>query len=336
MLLLTGDLGGTNARLALARLSGARIAIEEIRQYPSAEHVSLTSVLDTYRLEVPAAREAVALGLGVAGPVHRQTCRVTNLPWRIDAAELGAAWGVPARLVNDFEAVGFALPTLGETERVVLQAGEIEPDAPMALLGAGTGLGEALVLPGGGREGHAVRVVPGEGGHADFAPQSPLEADLLAFLRAQHGHVSWERVLSGAGLAALYDFLASRHPGQVTPETQAEMAAPGADRAAVVTTRAAAGDRTCDAAVDLFLGLYGAEAGNHALRSVARGGVYLAGGIAPRLVERLQATDGPFLRSFRAKGRFEALLSHLPVFVLVDPWVALRGAAAAARTLVAA
>ena len=335
MLLLTGDLGGTNARVALARISGTRVAIEEIRIYPSAAHESVASVLETYRADVPASGGALAVGLGVAGPVHRQTCRVTNLPWHVDAAALKAECGVPVRLVNDFEAVGFALPALDPADRVMLQPGEPDPEAPMALLGAGTGLGEALVLPGGPSGGPA-QVVPGEGGHADFAPQSALEAELLAFLRARHGHVSWERVLSGAGLVALFDFLAARSPADVAPQTRAAMDAPGADRAAVVTTRAGEGDPVCDAAVELFLGLYGAEAGNHALRSVARGGVYLAGGIGPRLLERLREPRGSFLRNFRAKGRFDALLETLPVFVLVDPWIALRGAALAARALVRA
>lgn len=317
MLLLTGDIGGTNARLALARPEGDSFAIEAVRVYPSAGSASLIEVLARYRSDEPAACGATAMGLGVAGPVHRQTCRVTNLPWHIDAAEVVATYGVPARLVNDFEAVGFALPGMPEAGLVTLQAGAREPEAPMALLGAGTGLGEALVLPG----PSGTRVVPGEGGHADLAPQTSADCALLAFLRARHGgHVSWERVLSGAGLAAVHAF----HGG----------AAPDADTAdpAEVTAGADAGDPRCVAAVEHFLALYGAEAGNHALRSVARGGVFLAGGIAPRLLERLRDPQGAFLRAFRDKGRFAPLMGSLSVQVVVDPWVALRGAAAAAAS----
>jgi glucokinase len=317
LLLLTGDIGGTNARLALARAEGDSFAIEAVRVYPSAESGSLIEVLERYRSDEPAAQGVTAMGLGVAGPVHRQTCRVTNLPWHIDAAEVAASFGTPVRLVNDFEAVGFALPGLPESGLVTLQQGEREPDAPMALLGAGTGLGEALVLPGRG----GTRVVPGEGGHADFAPQTPDDTALLAFLRARHGgHVSWERVLSGAGLAAVHAF----HAG----------AAPEADTVdpAEITAGALAGDPRCGAAVAHFLALYGAEAGNHALRSVARGGVYLAGGIAPRLLDRLREPEGPFLCAFRDKGRFASLMGGLSVQVVVDPWVALRGAAAAAAS----
>jgi glucokinase len=317
LLLLTGDLGGTNARLALARAEGGHFAIDSVRVYPSAESPSLIDVLRRYRRDEPAARDATAMGLGVAGPVHRQACRVTNLPWHIDAAEVAAAFDVPVRLVNDFEAVGFALPGLAEADLATLQPGAREPDAPMALLGAGTGLGEALVLPGLG----GTRVVPGEGGHADFAPQTPEDTALLAFLRARHGgHVSWERVLSGAGLAAVHAFHSGARP-------DADLAEP-----ADVTAGAEAGEPRCVAAVDHFLALYGAEAGNHALRSVARGGVFLAGGIAPRLLERLRAPAGPFLCAFRDKGRFAALMGGLSVQVVVDPWVALRGAAAAAAS----
>lgn len=317
MLLLTGDVGGTKTHWGLARVEGGHFDLLAEARYASADFDSLQASLRRFQAEHAQARGAVGLGVGVAGPVQRGRAVVTNLRWApIDAAALEAELGLPCRVVNDFEAIGFALPGLGDAERVTLQAGRPDRDAPMALLGAGTGLGEALVLPLAGGGAH---VVPGEGGHADFAPQTAQEAALLAFLRRRHGHVSWERVLSGAGLAALHTFLST---GGERPE------APDPDPAEV-TAAALVGDPTARAAVELFLSLYGAEAGNHALRAVARGGVFLAGGIAPRLLEPLRVSDGPFLRAFRDKGRFATLLDEVPVHVIVDPNVALRGAAAA-------
>ena len=194
------------------------------------------------------------VGLALAGPVHRQTCRITNLPWMFDAAVLSERLGAPVRLLNDFEAVGHALPALPSSGRVEVQAGAAEQDAPIALLGAGTGPGEAIVLPGPG----GLRVVAGEGGHADLAAQSAVQDALMVTLRARHGHVSWERILSGAGLATLYELLAAASLARVDPATTAAMAR--TDPAAVVTARADS-DPLCGEALDAFLAWYGADAG---------------------------------------------------------------------------
>lgn len=329
-MLLIGDIGGTKTLLAVARSAprgGHGLDLVAERRYASADFPTFAALLSQFRREVAEVESVDAAGFGVAGPVYRQTCRVTNLPWALDARELSAALGAPVRLVNDFEAVGHALPRLGPSGRVQIQAGTPDPDEPIALLGAGTGLGEAVVLPGPG----PVRVIPGEGGHADLATQSPRDDILLAMLRSRLGHVSWERVVSGAGIATLYELLALRSPEQVQPATRAAMEVE--DPAAVVTARAGE-DLLCAEALDAFLGFYGAEAGNLALRCLARGGVYLAGGIAPRLVDRLRDPEGPFLRAFRAKGRFEALLAGLPVYVVIEARAGLLGAAAAGESLV--
>jgi glucokinase len=337
VLLLTGDVGGTKTHLALCVFESGRCRIGAQRVYPSAAFSALEDAVARFRAEVPEAVGAQAAGFGVAGPVFRGRCRLTNLPWRaLDARELSTRLLCPVRVINDFEAVGFGVPGLSldpaDGEVRVVQGGDRVDDAPMAVLGAGTGLGEALVLPAG--EGGALRVVPGEGGHCDFAPQSALESELLAHLRVRHGHVSWERVLSGPGLGALLDFFMQRAPDRVTPDLAARRAAE--DPAAVATSAAAAGDALCAEAVDLFLALYGAEAGNLGLRHLARGGVYLAGGIGRRIADRVADAEGPFLRGFRDKGRFAALMAALPVYLVLDDLVALRGAATAAASSVAA
>jgi glucokinase len=331
VLLLTGDVGGTKTHLALCRLEGGRFEMGAQRVYPSAAFSGLEDAVLRFRSEVSEAADVEAAGFGVAGPVFRGRCQLTNLPWRVlDAEDLTTRLGCRVRVLNDFEAVGFGVPGLSldpcDGEVLTVQRGDRIDDAPIAVLGAGTGLGEALVLPA--SEGAPLRVVPGEGGHCDFAPQSALEAELLAHLRVRHGHVSWERVLSGPGLGALLDFFMQRAPERVSPDLAARRAAE--DPAAVATGLAAAGDALCAEAVDLFLALYGAEAGNLGLRHLARGGVYLAGGIGRRIADRLAADDGPFLRGFRDKGRFAALMATLPVHLVLSDDVALRGAAAAA------
>ncbi len=339
---LAGDIGGTKTLLSVSGPGVPNGAVE--RRYASADFPTFDGLLADFLAEiasvvrsggrqpggVPTTLSAAALAL--AGPVHRQRCRITNLPWTFDAAALSTALGGrPVVLLNDFEAVGHAMPCLTESQTATIQSGEAEADAPIALLGAGTGLGEAMVLPDGPLGSGRVRVIAGEGGHADLAAQSPLEDAYLTWLRARHGaHVSWERVLSGAGLGAGYTFLAERTPERVDPTTAAAMT--GEDPAAVVTARADV-DPLCDAALDLFLGIYGAEAGNCALRCMARGGVMLAGGIAPRLLDHLARPDGAFRRAFRAKGRFEPFLATVPIRVVLETRVGLLGAAAAATAL---
>ena len=334
MLLLTGDIGGTKTHLALCTHDGLRFRMGAQRVYPSAGFAALAEAVARFVAEVPEAVGVEAAGFGVAGPVLRGRCQLTNLPWRvIDAGELTARLGYPVRVLNDFEAVGFGVPTLSldpaDGEVRTVQTGERVADAPIAVLGAGTGLGEALVLPAG--EDGPLRVVPGEGGHCDFAPQTSLETELLAHLRSLHGHVSWERVLSGPGLGGLLDFFMARHPDRVTPALAARRSEE--DPAAVATSAADVGDALCIEVVEQFSSLYGAEAGNLGLRHLARGGVYLAGGIGRRIAGRLTAPDGPFLRAFWDKGRFDPLMRSLPVHLVVDDHVALRGAAAAALNL---
>jgi glucokinase len=250
--------------------------------------------------------------------------RTTNLPWTVRASDLAAATGVPVTLlINDFEAVGHALGLLGPADLVTLQDGEPVEHGPIALIGPGTGLGQGVLIWDSGRYG----VHPSEGGHATFAARSEVEWGLSESLARRFGHVSWERVVSGPGLVCVYEYLAS------TPTRKASASALRGiehdDPAAVITRHGVAGtDPVAVEALSLFVGALGAQAGNLALTVLATGGVFLAGGIAPRIVDRLKTAA--FLDPFRQKGRLEPLLARIPVHVIVNPDVGLLGAAAAA------
>ncbi|HET8650557.1 MAG TPA: glucokinase, partial [Gemmatimonadales bacterium] len=224
-------------------------------------------------------------------------------------------------LINDFSAVASGLHLLRPADLKTLQAGQPAADGPLALLGAGTGLGTAFVL----QDSVPPRVLPSEAGHMSFAPSSPTEDALLAFLRDEFGHVSYERVLSGAGLVNVYRFLVASGFAPENPAVSQEMGTE--DPAAVITRHAGAGtDPNCRRAVEMFVSVYGAHAGNLALALLATGGVFIAGGIAPRIVAQLAA--GSFIKAFLAKGRLADFISAIPVHVITNPDVGLLGAAA--------
>lgn len=319
---LAGDVGGTSARLAVVEVDGARVAVAREQKYPSHDYPGLAPIVSRFCAEAAETPERACFG--IACPIVGEECRAPNLPWVINARELAAAIGVRrTRVINDFDAVGHGLPLMHGPDVVTLQAGEPAPRGAIALLGAGTGLGQGFLT----WDGPEYRVHSSEGGHADFAPSGDLELDLARWLRAEYGHASWERVLSGPGLVNLYRFLVA---SGVAPESQAvrdEMT--HGEPAAVVTRRGLEGsDPLCERALDLFARCFGAQAGNVALTVLASGGVYLAGGIAPRIAAKLQGA--PFLEAFRSKGRLSAFLAKVPVHVVVNPNVGLLGAAVAA------
>jgi glucokinase len=243
-----------------------------------------------------------------------------NLPWVVDAGELAGMLGLAqVALINDLQANAYGIPLLGEEDFAVLNPGRPDPAGPIAVISAGTGLGESMAV----WDDTAHRPLPTEGGHADFAPRNELETELLLYLRAEFGRVSYERVLSGPGLGNIYRFLRdSRH----LPENPAVVAEMGqGDAAAAIARAALAGScPLCGQALDLFVSLYGAEAGNLALRTLATGGVFVGGGIAPKIIDRLQ---GPaFMLAFTAKGRLSPLLETIPVRVILNDRTALLGA----------
>lgn len=324
MKVLAGDIGGTKTLLAVVELeaNGAPRVVREER-FASREHSGLEEVLDLFGI----AEEVDAACFAVAGPVVDGRCETTNLPWRLDRRALSANTGIEhLELINDFLVIGRGLEGLVDDQLLTLREGREVPHAPRAVLGAGTGLGEAFLL----WQGEGYQVFPTEGGHADFAPRNELEIGLLRYLARQHGRVSVERVLSGPGLVEIYRFLVEEAGHDPAAGVMRQMAVQ--DPAAVITAHAlASSDPTCVEALAAFTSIYGAEAGNLALRTLALGGVYVAGGIAPRIAGKLN--DGTFCEAFLDKGRLRPFLEQVPVRVVLEPRVGLFGAASLAAAL---
>jgi glucokinase len=318
---LCGDVGGTKCLLGV---SGGEGRVLEASHYASRDFPDFAGVVRAFLASAQAAPQTACFA--VAGPVEQDLCRATNLPWLIDARVLEAELGLAhVRLCNDFYAQALAVLALPPSDLIEIHPGRKIPDGPIAVLGAGTGLGEAFLVSANGR----YEVVPSEGGHVDFAPTNDRQIDLLRYLQEKlGGRVSYERLLSGAGLVQIYAFL--RGPGQEPLAIREAMQRE--DPAAVVSRLGLTHeDPVCDAALDLFCEIYGQEAGNLALKVLATGGVYLCGGIAPRILPRLQA--GPFQRAFSDKGRMSPLVDAIPVRVVVHPHSGLVGAAALATRL---
>lgn len=316
--LLAVDVGGTHTRAQLAEIVAGIPRPCDERHYASGSHPDLTSILRDF-LDTTGAHPRHAC-IAVAGPINHhewgQSARVTNLPWTLDSRALAADLGLDSlQIINDFEAVGHGIAALQPDDLATLQPGEPRVGALRAALGAGTGLGQALLMP----RGTGYDVIGTEGGHVDFAPQGDLQLALLRDLQAQFGHVSCERLLSGAGLAHIDTFLRRHRSG-------AAALAPAGDPAAAVSRAALAGsDPIAVEALREFVRIYGAQAGNLALACLPFGGLFIAGGIAPKILPALR--NGDFLQAFLAKGRMEPLLRRIPVHVITHPAPGLLGAA---------
>lgn len=321
---LAGDVGGTKTLLRLFEAGGGALAE---RRFDSASFSSLEQVVAAFLGDSPPL-SLVAACFGVAGPVEGGRANITNLPWRIDEASITAEFHIPqVRLINDFQAVAYGIETLESHDLATLQAGAPQECGVRAVIGAGTGLGEGFMVWQGGY----YEAFPSEGSHADFAPADALEIELLRYLAARYGHVSYERLLSGPGLVNIFEFLRDSRGQQATAELQAAMRT--GDPAAEISEYALAGkDDLAVSALDLFARIYGAEAGNLALKVLARGGVFIAGGIAPQILSKLKG--GEFLHAFVDKGRFAGLLEDIPVHVVLNPKVGLIGAARVAERIV--
>ncbi len=319
---LVGDIGGTKTRLALAEGEGAAVVLTEVRTYSSPHYATLELVLEEYVAQV--GYPVAGMALGVAGPVSGQRAQATNLPWVVESAVLRQRFGVGCLLLNDLEAVAWGLPALAENELFSLQKGE--PSAGnRAVIAAGTGLGEAGI----DWDGNRFHPFATEGGHASFAPSTAREMALWRFLQARHGHVSWERVVSGSALPELHEFLRAHEHS--SPPAWLQTALEGASAGAVLAQAALdATDPLCVELMHWFVCLYGAEAGNLALKVMSRGGVYVGGGIAPKILPLLRQPG--FLESFVDKGRMRPLLEAMPVQVILTDRVALYGLALAARS----
>lgn len=317
-MILAGDVGGTKTSLALYRREARGLLRNRMGTYRSREHAGLDPILRDFLGGGVAVERAC---IGVAGPVEDGRCKLTNLDWEVDEESLRRTLGVRhAYLVNDLQATASSLPFLQESDLVVIREGEADPRGNMAVLAAGTGLGEGFLV------GSGAGYVPlaSEGGHVDFAPRDEREMRLHAFLREKHGRVSVERVLSGPGLHDIYRFIREKEGMEEEPGIAAEVAGREPQRA-IVRHGLAGGPGACAETVRIFCSVYGAVAGNLALQYFATGGVYLGGGIAPAILPALGR--GEFLSAFVDKGRMRNLLSRIPVMVILDPTAPLLGAA---------
>ena len=318
--ILAADVGGTKTIIALFGVHGRQLRLLLQQSFPSPHVRGLDAIVRQFLQSRPELRVARAC-FGVAGPIVRGTCRTPNLPWVVEARELRTALQTPAvDLINDLEAMGYGIERLRPRALVTLQAGRAHTGGNQALIAAGTGLGEAILRAD--AQGH--HPLPSEGGHVDFAPRNALETELLQCLWRDHAHVSYERVVSGPGLVRLYRFMRSRsrraEPSWLTAALRYR------DAAAVISEAGLSRrDRCCRQALELFVSLYGAEAGNLAMKALATGGLYVGGGIAPKMLPLLRG--GEFMRAFLEKGRMRGLLAQIPVRVILDDRTALLGAA---------
>jgi glucokinase len=301
-MILAGDIGGTNTRLALFDVDGG--APQDLSTYESAAHGGLDEIVAAFLHSHPA--EPASACFGIAGPVSNGRCAATNLAWEVDAAQLADRLRLPAvRLINDLEANGYGIAALADDDFEVLNAGDPGAVGNAAVISAGTGLGEAGMYWDGVRH----RPFACEGGHVDFAPRTPIEVGLHEYLMTTFNHASYERVCSGMGLANIYRYLGGP---ETEPAAISEAALSGSDERAVT-------------ALDVMVSIYGAEAGNLALKLMAVGGIYVGGGIAPKILPKLR--DGAFMEAFVDKGRFRPLLERVPVRVILNDKTALLGAA---------
>lgn len=325
-MLLSGDIGGTKTVLAVfSEQVGPAVPSRE-KSFPSAHYGSLGAIIQEYLGTIPETVDSACFA--VAGPVVAGRAQITNLPWVIDAAQIQSAFGWKrVDLMNDLEAVAYAIPILPSSDICSLNAGKPVAGGNIAVLAPGTGLGEAFLTSENGK----YRAHASEGSHASFAPVNPTQINLLSFLLEKKGfeHVSTERVCSGAlGIPNLYAFLKETGVAE-EPGWLAEVLGSCDDPTPIITNNAldpAQACELCSKTLELFVEILGAEAGNQALKVMATGGIYLGGGIPPRILSSLQKPA--FLEALRSKGRFRALLTDVPVHVILNPRAGLLGAAA--------
>lgn len=308
MRIIAGDIGGTKTLLSCIELEGSTQRVIKQERFESGAFPTFEDVLKRFLadIDVEISRSCFA----VAGPVIKGEASITNLPWKMNRELLAAGFPLgKVVLINDFFANAYAIPALVPADLVVINQGRPAPNETMAIIGAGTGLGEGVLVP----EVKRWRVLPSEGGHCDFAPSNREQAVLLDKLWEQFGHVSVERIVSGDGLANVYQFLGG------------PIDRPFDDMPARIAGLATEGDPLARRAFEIFVDCYGAEAGNLALKVLALGGIYISGGIAAKNIERF--TDGRFVAAFKSKGRMDKVLSAIPIFLIVNPNVGLIGAA---------
>lgn len=314
---IAGDIGGTHARLAVAREAPGAIVLEQPRVLQVRDHAGMADALAHYLRDVPPPHPTHAC-LAWAGPIEGTSAQLTNGAWQVDAATLARRSGLAhVTLVNDFHAAAVGVACIAERDLAVLQPGVPMPGGARLVIGAGTGLGVAYAI----RDAHGTRIVAGEGGHVAFGPLDHEQDALLAHCRRELGRVTAEHLVSGSGIVRLYGFCCAQSGRDVPADVRA-------DGAAAVVQRADAGEAAAQRALRLFCAIFGAVAGDHALACLATGGVYVAGGIAAKLGARM--ADGTFRAAFAAKGVHAALAARMPVWLVLDDALGLRGAASLA------
>lgn len=319
-MILTGDIGGTKTTLALYRKNAdGSLECNKEQTFASADYPQFDDILSTF---IAPELDIASVCLGIAGPIVNQRCQTTNLPWVIDAKALSEKFNTPqVKLLNDLEAMAVGMLNSSGDDLVELNPNALIQDGNIAVIAAGTGLGEAILFWD-GKSHHAIAT---EGGHCDFAPQTEQQNQLLIYMQ-QHfkDHVSWERILSGDGFGYLYDFLVDAEFGQASASVPENTSS--TDRNAIISQLGVnKKDSVCIEVLRLFVELYAAEAGNLALKSLSTGGVFIGGGIGPKIRPALE--NGDFLRLFVAKGRFNDLLSKMSIKLSLNPRTPLMGAA---------
>jgi len=322
-MILAGDVGGTKVHLALYDFTEGKLSPTQDKQYPAKDYSGLEEIVKEF---LGASRVSAAC-FGVPGPVRDGRLRLTNLPWTLDSRELAKNLQIDhVFLINDLEANGYGVAELGPTQLYTLSEGDASQIGNRGLIAAGTGLGEGILA----WNGRIHVPYPSEGGHTDFGPRNEEEIELLRFLqRKYNGRISYERVVSGMGLTNIYEFLRDDR-GMEEPAWLSAKIAEADDPNSVITEMAlSAKSEICEKALHMMVSIYGAEAGNLALKVLSVGGLYVGGGIAPKILEKLK--DGTFIKAFQDKGRLSQLLINMPVRVILDSGAALLGAAAYAE-----
>lgn len=321
-MILAGDVGGTKVHLALFDFTDGDLKHTRDQVFPAKQYAGLEEIVK----EFVVSEKVTAACFGVPGPVRDGRLRLTNLPWTLDSRELARDLSIDyVFLINDLQANGYGIAELGPDQVYTLSEGDSSQVANRGLISAGTGLGEAFLV----WDGRDYVPYPSEGGHSDYAPRNEDEIDLLRFLRQKYnGRISFERVVSGQGLTNIYEFLRDGK-GLDEPVWLAERMRQEDPNAVITESALKAKSQLCEKTLDMFVSAYGAEAGNLALKVLSVGGLYVGGGIAPRILEKLK--DGTFLKAFTDKGRLSQLLVNIPVRVILESRTALIGAAAYAE-----
>ena len=333
MFLLAGDIGGTKTILRLVEVTEVTLTEKSFKtvkeaQYISANFPDLVPMVQEFLGQDKYLKPQIAC-FAIAGPVVNDTCKLTNLNWFLDTQRLEMELDIPKiSLINDFAANSFGILGLKDVDVHTLQAGEAREGSPIAVIGAGTGLGEAFLIP----QGKKYRIFASEGGHTDFAPRNDLETELLKYLRIKLNveHISVERVVSGQGIVNIYQFLRDNNFAPQSPEIGTKIKAweqenkKTIDPAAIISQAAfKQSDLLCEKTMKVFIEAYGAETGNLALKLLSYGGIYVAGGIAAKNLPLMQ--DGKFLNTFKDKGRVSPLIQEIPVHIVLNPQVGLVG-----------